>query len=316
MTYEQLLEKLKADLLPLLAPPPILTPPGFKLPPWMLLVMWGVAMLIIMALVWNAFFTVRTQSYSVVERLGKYRTTAKAGLHFKVPFIDKVHGPYTLAILEETVKVETITSDKVSVVLEVPVQFYTVEGAERDSFYKLSSGRGRIKSLVFDEVRSRVPKLTLDALFNSKDEIAVAVREDISADLKPFGYGINRVMITDVEPEAKVKAAMNEINAAQKEGEASLARAQNEQRVQVAQAEGRLKAATLNKDAEIIDAEAVSKSVEIIGKALHDNSGYLQWQWIHMMKDNKNSVIYVPTEASLPILEAGRRPIIPNISIG
>lgn len=301
MTYDQLLEKLRMDLLAQTAPS------GFKLPPIWQMVLMGLVAIIILALFWNSFFTVRTQAYAIVERLGKYHATAKAGLHFKIPFIDKVHGMYTLAILEETVKVETITSDKVSVVLEVPVQFYTVEGAERDSFYKLSSGRGRIKSLVFDEVRSRVPKLTLDALFNSKDEIAVAVRDDISADLKPFGYGINRVMITDVEPEAKVKAAMNEINAAQKEGEASLARAQNEQRVQVAQAEGRLKAATLNKDAEIIDAEAVSKSVEIIGRALHDNSGYLQWQWIHMMKDNRNSVIYVPTEASLPILEAGRR---------
>lgn len=299
ITYEQLLEKLRIDLA---------IKSGLAMPSWLFMALAVLAAITILALVWNTFFTVRTQSYAIVERLGKYRTTAGAGLHFKVPFIDKVHGLFTLKILQETVKVETITSDKVSVVLEVPVQFYTIEGLERESFYKLSNGRERIKSLVFDEVRSRVPKLTLDALFNSKDEIAVAVRDDLSADLKPFGYGINRVMITDVEPEARVKAAMNEINAAQKEGEASLARAQNEQRVQVAQAEGRLKAATLNKDAEIIDAEAVSRSVEIIGRALHDNSGYLQWQWIHMMKDNKNSVIYVPTEASLPILEAGRRP--------
>lgn len=312
MTYEQLLEKLKTDLLPLLTPP---IPPGLKLPPWMLLVLWGVAMLIIMALVWNAFFTVQTQSYSIVERFGKYRKTAHAGLHFKLPLIDRVAWEGTLQIEEEVVNVETITSDKVTVVLEVPVQFNVLPGSEQEATYKLADVEERIKSLVFDEVRSRVPKLTLDALFNSKDEIAVSVREDLRVDLKPFGYDINRVMITDVEPEAKVKAAMNEINAAQKEGEASLARAQNEQRVQVAQAEGRLRAATLNKDAEIIDAEAVSKSVEIIGKALHDNSGYLQWQWIHMMKDNRNSVIYVPTEASLPILEAGRRPN-PNITIG
>lgn len=95
---------------------------------------------------------------------------------------------------------------------------------------------------------------------------------------------------------------------AHKEGQADLAKARNDQQVQVAQAQGRLNAAELNKQAEIIDAEAVSKSVEIIGKALHDNHGYLQWKWIHMMEDNKNSVIYVPTEASLPILEAGKRP--------
>lgn len=95
--------------------------------------------------------------------------------------------------------------------------------------------------------------------------------------------------------------------AAHKKGQADLARAQNEQQIQVAQAQGRLQAADLNKQAEIIDAEAVSKSVEIIGKALHDNHGYLQWKWIHMMEDTENATIYIPTEASLPILEAGKR---------
>lgn len=96
--------------------------------------------------------------------------------------------------------------------------------------------------------------------------------------------------------------------AAHKEGLADLARAQNEQQCQVAQAQGRLQAADLNRQAEIIDASAVAKSVEIIGTALHNNHGYLQWKWIHMMENNSNSTIYVPTEASLPILEAGKRP--------
>jgi regulator of protease activity HflC (stomatin/prohibitin superfamily) len=94
--------------------------------------------------------------------------------------------------------------------------------------------------------------------------------------------------------------------AAHKRGQADLAQAQNDQQIQVARAQGRLQAAELNKQAEIIDASAVAKSVEIIGTALHNNHGYLQWKWIHMMEENDNSVIYVPTEAGLPILEAGR----------
>lgn len=96
---------------------------------------------------------------------------------------------------------------------------------------------------------------------------------------------------------------------AHKSGQADLAQAHNEQQIQVSQAQGRLDAAELNKKAEIIDAEAVAKSVEIIGKALHDNAGYLQWKWIHMMQErhSKSDTIYVPTEAGLPILEAGNR---------
>lgn len=96
--------------------------------------------------------------------------------------------------------------------------------------------------------------------------------------------------------------------AAHKRGAADLAQAQNEQQIQVAQAQGRLKAAELNKEAEIIDASAVAKSVEIIGTALHNNAGYLQWKWIHMMEErDSGDTIYVPTEAGLPILEAGKR---------
>ena len=97
--------------------------------------------------------------------------------------------------------------------------------------------------------------------------------------------------------------------AAGKTGDAALAEAHGEQRMQVAQARGRVEAATLNKQAEIIDAEAVAKSIEIISNKLKGNHGYLQWQWIKMM-ENRNAdadTIYVPTEAGLPILEAGKR---------
>lgn len=98
------------------------------------------------------------------------------------------------------------------------------------------------------------------------------------------------------------------IISATRRGEADLAQAKNEQQIQVARAEGRLKAAELDKQAEIIDAEAVAKSVEIIGRSLHENHGYLQWKWIHMMENSDNATIYIPTEAGLPILEAGKRP--------
>ena len=92
-----------------------------------------------------------------------------------------------------------------------------------------------------------------------------------------------------------------------KRGEATLAEANYAQQVAIADARARKEAATLNKDAEIIDAQAVAISVETIGKALHNNEGYLRWQWIKMMGHTDSDVIYVPTEAGLPILEAGKR---------
>lgn len=92
--------------------------------------------------------------------------------------------------------------------------------------------------------------------------------------------------------------------AAHKSGEADLAQAKNEQQVQIAQAQSRLDAAQLNKQAAIVEAEAVAKQIETIGKNLTQHDLYLKWQWINMMEkgEGKNKTIYVPTECNLPIL--------------
>lgn len=97
--------------------------------------------------------------------------------------------------------------------------------------------------------------------------------------------------------------------AAHKEGQAELAKAQNEQNIQIAQAQSRLNAAELNKKAAIIEAEAVAAQIEKIGQQLTTHDLYLRWQWIKMMEDGNHGaqVIYVPTEANLPILEATRK---------
>lgn len=93
-------------------------------------------------------------------------------------------------------------------------------------------------------------------------------------------------------------------------GLADLQRAKNEQQIQVAKAQGRVDAAVLNKQAAIIEAEAVAEQIKAIGTQLTAHDLYLRWQWIKMMEDthadSETSVIYVPTEANIPILEATR----------
>jgi regulator of protease activity HflC (stomatin/prohibitin superfamily) len=93
-------------------------------------------------------------------------------------------------------------------------------------------------------------------------------------------------------------------------GLADLQQAKNEQQIQIAQAQSRLDAAELNKRAAIIEAEAVAEQIKAIGGELTHHDLYLRWQWIKMMEERPDegdhSVIYVPTEANLPILEANR----------
>lgn len=97
--------------------------------------------------------------------------------------------------------------------------------------------------------------------------------------------------------------------AAHQAGLADLQRAKNEQQIQVAQAQGRVDAAKLNKQAAIIEAEAVSEQIQRIGAELSHHDLYLRWQWIKMMEEieTQATTIYVPTEANLPILEARDR---------
>jgi hypothetical protein len=96
--------------------------------------------------------------------------------------------------------------------------------------------------------------------------------------------------------------------AAHQEGLADLQRAKREQQIQIAEAQSRLDAAELNKQAAIIEAQAVSEQIKCIGRELSNHDLYLRWQWIKMMEDmdTQTNTIYVPTEANLPILEAGR----------
>lgn len=93
--------------------------------------------------------------------------------------------------------------------------------------------------------------------------------------------------------------------AAHQEGLADLAQAKNEQQIQIAQAQSRLDAAQLNKQAAVIEAEAVALQIKEIGTELTHHDLYLRWQWIKMMEEHSDeATIYIPTEGNLPILEA------------
>lgn len=94
------------------------------------------------------------------------------------------------------------------------------------------------------------------------------------------------------------------------EGEAILAKAQSERRVLVETAKAKLDASKLDAQAEIERAKGVAASNKIIADGLQNNENYLKYLWISKLGENQNAptVIYVPTEGGLPILEAGKRP--------
>ena len=95
--------------------------------------------------------------------------------------------------------------------------------------------------------------------------------------------------------------------AERKQGEAELARAESNRSITVLEATAKEHSARHLANAEIIRAEGVAEANKIIGESLRGNEAYLRYLWIDGLQHSKGQVVYVPTEANLPILEAGKR---------
>ena len=168
-------------------------------------------------LLFFTFFIVKQQSAAVVERFGKFVSVRQSGLQLKIPIIDNVAGRLSLRIQQLDVVVETKTKDDVFVRLKVSVQFKVIKEKVYDAFYKLDNPADQITSFIFDVVRAEVPKLILDDVFLKKDDIAVAVKSELQEAMTEYGYQIIKTLVTDIDPDAQVKEAMNRINASERE---------------------------------------------------------------------------------------------------
>lgn len=176
-----------------------------------------ISFLIILGILISMLYVVRQQSVAIVERFGRYQKIATSGIHMRLPFgIDKIAARIQLRLLQSEIVVETKTKDNVFVMMNVATQYSVNEQNVTDAYYKLMRPEAQIKSYIEDALRSSVPKLTLDELFEKKDEIALEVQHQVAEEMTTYGYIIVKTLITKVEPDAEVKQSMNEINAAQR----------------------------------------------------------------------------------------------------
>mgnify|MGYP000049711663 FL=1 len=168
-------------------------------------------------LLFAALFTVKQQTAAIIERFGKFQSIRQSGLHLKIPLIDRISGRLSLKIQQLDVLIETKTLDDVFVRLKVSVQFKVIKMKVYDAFYKLDYPHDQITSYVFDVVRAEVPKMKLDDVFVKKDDIAIAVKSELNQAMMDYGYDIIKTLVTDIDPDAQVKEAMNRINASERE---------------------------------------------------------------------------------------------------
>ncbi|MCL4131469.1 UNVERIFIED_CONTAM: hypothetical protein GTU68_027567 [Idotea baltica] len=165
----------------------------------------------------SAFFIVKQQTAVIVERFGKFHSIRQSGLQLKIPLVDRIAGRLSLKIQQLDVIIETKTLDDVFVRLKVSVQYKVIKDKVYDAFYKLDYPHDQITSYVFDVVRAEVPKMKLDDVFVKKDDIALAVKAELNDAMSGYGFDIIKTLVTDIDPDAQVKQAMNRINASERE---------------------------------------------------------------------------------------------------
>ena len=162
------------------------------------------------SILFSLFFTVRQQTAVSIERFGKFQSIRHSGLQLKIPVIDKIAARISLKIQQLDVVVETKTLDDVFVKIKVSVQFVVIKDKVYDAIYKLEYPHDQITSYVFDVVRAEVPKMKLDDVFVKKDDIAIAVKREVQESMETYGYDIIKTLVTDIDPDAQVKAAMRQ----------------------------------------------------------------------------------------------------------
>ena len=197
-----------------------------------------VSVFALITIIGAALFTVEQRSTAIIQRLGKFLREAEPGLRLKIPFLDRVVSRVNLRVQQLDVEIETKTEDNVFLRMVVAVQYYVLPEKVYDAFYKLDNAGRQITSYVFDVVRAQVPKIKLDDVFEKKDDIADIVKSELAQVMEGFGYGILKALVTDIDPDAKVKVAMNEINAAQRMRVAATERGEADRILKVKAAEG------------------------------------------------------------------------------
>jgi regulator of protease activity HflC (stomatin/prohibitin superfamily) len=192
--------------------------------------------IVVLVTILKTLFTVRTATAGVVERFGKFNRIVRPGLHLLIPYAERVYF-VDLQVKQAQFSVETKTRDNVFVQIPVSVQYQILDDKIFDAFYKLSAPQKQIESFVFNSILGHVPKLSLDETFEQQSGISVAVKVELDSIMSGFGFNILTALVTDIIPDVKVKAAMNDINAAQRAQVAAQARGEADKILKVKQAE-------------------------------------------------------------------------------
>jgi regulator of protease activity HflC (stomatin/prohibitin superfamily) len=221
---------------------------------------------------------VNTGTVTLIEQFGKFTKIAQPGLNVVIPcFCEFPAATVSMRLQQMEVSCETKTKDNVFVLIRVAVQYQVNDDEEsiKNAHYRLTNPKQQIESYVFDVVRSSVPKIELDDVFTTKEEIAQTIKHELTTAMTSFGYTILASPITDIDPDKEVKRAMNDINkakrlrvAAQDEGEAVKIKAVKEAEAEAARTEIQAKA---DAEAKFLAGQGIARQRQAIMEGLRES---------------------------------------------
>lgn len=222
-----------------------------------------VAVLALLIVVRNIKIVAQAQAY-VIERIGAYHKTWSVGLHFKLPFFDKVAK--RVSIKEQVVDFPpqpVITKDNVTMKIDTVIFFQITD--PKLFAYGVERPMAAIENLTATTLRNLVGDLELDETLTSRDTVNTKMRSILDEATDPWGIKVNRVELKNIMPPAEIQDAMEKQMKAERERRESILRAEGEKRSAILIAEGQKQSAILvaeaNKEAAIREAEGESEAI-------------------------------------------------------
>lgn len=180
---------------------------------------------VIVLILISGIYVVKQQTSVIIERLGKFNRIVGAGIHFRIPVIERKASVVNLRTNQFEFDIDAKTSDNVTVTMEIAAQYHVsftntddakASGVYR-SYYMLQNPIQQMASYLIDALRSSIPRYTLDEVFEKKDDIASDVNATVHEMMDEYGYDLVSTLITSIQLPKDVEASMNKINSAQRE---------------------------------------------------------------------------------------------------
>ena len=254
------------------------------------LIVAGVIVLLVVVVLGLAVRIVPQARAGIVERLGRYSRTLEPGLHFILPFVERVRRPL-VDLREQVVTFQpqpVITQDNVTISIDT-VFYFTITDPFR-STYEVANLLLAVEQLTITTLRNVIGSLSLEETLTSRDKINSDLRIVLDEATERWGIRVNRIELKSVDPPATIQEAMEKQMRAERDKRAAILTAEGLKQAQILQAEGARQAAILNaegdREAKILRAQGDAEATRLTFEAIHQgrpSPELLSYQYIQAL---------------------------------